>query len=243
MLISAQLIISCGGGGGGGGDFEGEAQVAGRAVAPSTGLSGSPEVPLANGTVTVLGVLPSRLAQTSSSDGGMTDADGNYLVTLPAGGGAIIVNGTIDGNPIRISGLLKQQSGNESKGFHQFTDIACQAYISALNSGELAPEHLTPERIDILENAAIEYLATNQVNFFDPASVTVAANEIKNRTGNGAFPSTPATPTPTPEDNASCQQGLAMCADGFPICEELFCNGTVDCADGSDEAHSVCNPQ
>jgi hypothetical protein len=235
-LISLSLLTSACGGGSSGGNTTGEAQVSGRAIAPSTGLSGSAGVPLANATVTVVGVLPSRSAQVNA-DTGMTDADGNYNVTLPEGGGAIVVNGEINGNSIRISGLLQQQSNTESKDFNEFTDIACQAFISALNSDEVAATDLTNERIQNLENAAIQYLASNQVNFFDPASVTEAALAVRAQTGNGAFADVPVTPTPVPTPS-SCEE--TTCSDGFPICVELVCNGTVDCADGSDESEETC---
>jgi hypothetical protein len=234
------LAISCGGGGGGG-DFNGAAQTSGRATGPSTGQSGAAAVPLANATVTVLSVLPSRAAQTTSSDGGTTDADGNYSVTVPAGGGAIVVNGVIDGNSIRISGLLRQQSENEAKDFNPATDIACQGYISALNGGLLTPEQLTNQRIQILEDGATQYLASNTVNFFDPASVTEAALAVRDRTSNGSTPYQ--EPASTTTMDVVCTQEIGSCADGFPICAELICDGNIDCADESDEDPNLCSPQ
>lgn len=242
ILIS--LIAGCGGGGGGDGEFSGDARVSGRALAPSDGATTtSTRVPVANAPVSIRDFVDSRTVRVIQV--GMTDADGNFDVTLDRDGGAIIVNGDVNGSPVRVSGLVKQTSDNVQKDFDETTDIACQAYFNALDAGELSPGDLTNSRIANLEQGAADFLANNPINIFDPNAVSAAASSVRNSTGNGASaPGAPAaTPTPDTGSGLNCQTTESSCADGTPVCAELVCNGTQDCADGSDEDPAICGEQ
>lgn len=245
ILIS--LISACGGGGGGDGEgqFVGDARVSGRALVPADGATTTgTRVPVSNAPVSIRDFVDSRTVRVIQV--GMTDADGNFDVTLDRDGGAVIINGDVNGNPVRVSGLVKQTSDNVQKDFDETTDVACQSYFNALDAGELAPGDLTNARIANLEQGAAEFLAANPINVFDPAAVSAAAASVRNNTGNGNNPppgTAPATPTPEADSGLNCQSTESACADGFPICAELVCNGTVDCADGSDEDPSICGEQ
>ena len=188
VLVFGLSLLSACGGGGGGGDFSGASAVAGRALAPAGGTTGGDTptrlVPVANGTVTTID-FSGREVTGRTQEVGTTDADGNYSVTLAEGGGAIVINGQVDGSDVRISGLLQQSSANSQKDFDPATDIACQAFFSAFNTGVLESTALTQTRIDNLETAARTFLENNTVDFFDPAQVTAAALAVRESTNNG----------------------------------------------------------
>ena len=246
FLFTVLILSSCGGGGGG--DFNGQATVTGRAVVPVAGTSNSSNVPFPNGTVSV--VSASAVSLKESIDPNVTDLDGNYTTTIPEGGGAIIVRGNFGDVPVRVSGLVRQQAENEEKELNPITDLAYEAYAGAVDDGVLNSGNLTSDRIAQLEAAASEYLSQNDVDFFTPESVANAASRVRQVAGISAA-TTPVEESTeettsnesTEETGLGCSQGESACADGFPICAELLCNGTLDCADGSDEDPASCGPQ
>lgn len=99
---------------------------------------------------------------------------------------AVIVTGTVNGDTIRVSGLIPASSNNEGKQLDGQTDIACEAGVSAVIDGSIAGEDLGPNRIANLEAAAQRFVATT--DFTDPASVTAAALQVRALTNDGANP-------------------------------------------------------
>ena len=246
MLALLLSIVACGGGGG---LFGGIARVVGQALSPIRDVIDANPIPLGDAPVFVRDFVDTNIARTTEV--GRTDANGNFDVELAAGGGAVIVQGEINGQPIRISGLVRQGSENELKNLDITTDVACQAYFDGLDSGVLTPDDLTSERILNLEQSAA--MVSGSVDPFDLNSVKAAAAQVQQMTNFGASPPAPPTPEtppsePTPEptpdsgggSGLNCQTSETTCADGFPICAEKFCNGATDCADGSDEDPNVC---
>ena len=235
VLLSLALAgVGCGGSGGG--LFGGIARVVGQALSPIRDVIDANPLPLGDAPVFVRDFVDTNIARVTEV--GRTDANGNYAVDLAAGGGAVIVKGEINGQPIRISGLVRQGSENEFKLLDITTDVACESYFNALDAGLLTPDDLTPERISNLEQAAA--MVSPGVDPFNPASVTAAAQQVSEMTNNGANPPGAPNPDPTPGGSLNCQTSETTCADGFPVCAELFCNGSVDCADGSDEDPNTC---
>ena len=99
---------------------------------------------------------------------------------------AVIITGVVNGETIRVSGLIPASSNNEGKQLDGQTDIACEAGVSAVIDGSIAGEDLGPNRIANLEEAAQRFVATT--DFTDPASVTAAANQVRALTNDGANP-------------------------------------------------------
>ena len=99
---------------------------------------------------------------------------------------AVILNGTVQGESLRVSGLLPAQSNNTTKQLDGQTDIACEAGVSAVGDGDITGDELDTERIQNLEDAAARFVATT--DFTDPASVTASALQVRALTDNGAHP-------------------------------------------------------
>ncbi len=229
-------LSSCGGGGGG--FFSGVANIAGKAFRPVSDVIDSNPLPLGKAPVTLIDFADDNVGRNlRTMVVGETDEEGNFNVSVQGQEIiAIVVNGTVDGQSFRSSGLVQAGKSSINKNFNAVTDIACEAMIGALNRGELVPNTVTQRQIDVLEEAAKTEVPN--VDFTDPASVSAAARRIAAATANG----TVSLPTDTTPDSGTlgCQTSETTCADGFPICAELFCDGTVDCADGSDEDTAVC---
>ena len=116
---------------------------------------------------------------------GQTDGNGNYRVDLAASGTlAIIVQGLIQGNQVRVSGLLNPPQQGQSKNFNGVTDIACEAGLTSVVDGSVPAGQLDATRILNLELAA--GLLAGGVNFFDPRAVSAAAVRVRQLTNNGA---------------------------------------------------------
>lgn len=240
ILLVLFFSAACGGSND---DFEGQATVIGRASAPSSGVDSSADTPLANATVTVVADRVNRISRNTVEDGNTTDADGNYRASLPAGGGAIVVHGTVGGNTVRISGLVRQQSINAEKNLNTSTDVAYQAYTDAVEDGSLQSGDLTQNRIQNLENAARDFLNENEVDFFDPASVSRAASAVRESVGiSGASsteePSSTATPTPTVSAENTCEVTTTQVTCPSQECSSYRCDdgfvigsNTLTCAD------------
>ncbi len=99
---------------------------------------------------------------------------------------AVILNGVVAGDAIRVSGLLDAEHNNVEKSLDGQTDIACEAGVSAVIDGAITGNELDAQRIANLEDAAARFVATT--DFTDPASVTAAALQVRALTDNGAHP-------------------------------------------------------
>jgi len=168
--------------------FTGSTRVLGQARVPVDGSSDSGLVALRNAPITVvdrlvLGQVTAR-AQLRETVVGMTDENGNYDVTLePQQVAAIVINGEIDGAPIRVSGLVNATRDTVAKNFDTVTDVACQAGLDAIVDGTIPPSQFDEQFVGQLETAAAEFLSNNVVNFLDPNSVTNAANSVRAELG------------------------------------------------------------
>ncbi|MCB0323194.1 MAG: hypothetical protein KDD69_06450 [Bdellovibrionales bacterium] len=242
LVLGAAGISSCGGGGGG--FFDGVARVVGQAFRPISEVIDANPIPLGEAPVTLIDFADSAVdRQLRTQVIGMTDANGNFDVAVEGQPIiAIVVNGSVDGQAYRSSGLVHASRANIAKNFNGVTDVACEALIAKINAGEVDPASVNQRTIDILEKAAADVVPT--VDFTSRASVTAAANLVAARTNNGQVEASDADTTPPAEEGSlNCATQESACADGFPICAEKFCNGTIDCADGSDENPDTCGVQ
>lgn len=226
-------LSSCGGGGGG--FFSGVANIAGKAFRPVSEVIDSNPLPLGKAPVTLIDFADDAVGRNlRTMVVGETDEEGNFNVSVQGQEIiAIVVAGTVDGQSYRSSGLVQAGKSSINKNFNAVTDIACEAMIGAINRGELAPNTVSQRQIDVLEEAAKSEVPN--VDFTDPTSVSAAARRIAAATANGTVALSDAA---APLD---CQTSETTCDDGSPICAELKCNGTVECADGSDENPDVCS--
>jgi len=114
---------------------------------------------------------------------GLTDGNGQYtaLVTVQSSIAVIVTGG-----PFRVSGLMNPAQQGGGKDFNGVTDIACQAGVTAVNTKAIGGAQLTAGRIQNLELAAAQLSQT--VDFFSAASVTQAANLVRQLTNDGANP-------------------------------------------------------
>ncbi len=220
-----------------------QTRVLGQARVPSSGVTGSTTVPLANAPVTVVDRLRT-LGQVSRTqderlqrnvDAGTTDANGIYDVTVdPQEVIAIVVSGTVNGNSTRISGLVNPTVAALSKDFDGTTDVACEAAISAITDGAIPAETVDANFIDTLEAEAANFLANNEVNFFDPASVSAAAAAVRNSVGVGSQPAAVIVDDTSTDELPVCEQSFLGCAStgAEPTCALCECNDgfVLDCS-------------
>jgi hypothetical protein len=99
---------------------------------------------------------------------------------------AVILTGTVQGQSIRVSGLLDATGNNTDKQLDGQTDIACEAGVQAVIDGDIQGNELDRRRIDNLEDAAARFV--DDTDFTDPASVTAAAAQVRALTDDGAHP-------------------------------------------------------
>ena len=99
---------------------------------------------------------------------------------------AVILTGVVNGQTIRVSGLLAAEENNVDKQLNGQTDIACEAGVQAVIDGDIAGNDLDAERIANLEDAAARFV--DDVDFTDPASVTAAAAQVRALTDDGEHP-------------------------------------------------------
>ena len=117
----------------------------------------------------------------------VTTADGRYYgIVRKTASVAVLINGSVNGQDVRVSGLIPSESNNDTKTLNGQTDIACEAGVQAVLDGDLAAEDLGPQHIANLENAAARFVATT--DFTNPVSVTAAANQVRALTDDGAHP-------------------------------------------------------
>lgn len=185
-------LTGCGGGGGDDGD-DGtigveQAKVVGQAILPAQIQPNN--APAANAPFQVVDFQRSQQGTVVAT--GQTDANGVYDATIEQSKViAVIVNSTV-----RVSGLIAAEEDNQKhlielgKDFNEVTDVACEAGVTALTTGALSADAFTRTRILNLEAGAATVLATGQVNFRDPASVTAAAAAVRDLTDDGDHPPT-----------------------------------------------------
>jgi hypothetical protein len=99
---------------------------------------------------------------------------------------AVALNGSVQGQSIRVSGLLDAESNNATKQLDGQTDIACEAGLAAVADGSITGSELDSERIQNLEGAAVRFVPTT--DFTDPASVIASARQVRILTDDGAHP-------------------------------------------------------
>ena len=231
--------------------FDGIANVVGQALAPIGDVIDANPIPLGEAVVTLLDFADETVARTARvQEVGRTDADGNYSVEIEAQSvAAIIIDGQTDSGPVRISGLVNPDRSSISKVLNPGTDIACEAGISAINDGTITPDMLDESRVANLEDAAEDFLDANpNINFYDPAAVSAAAQAVRSATDNGAvgaadgaFGEDAETEPPVEETEVlNCETGIFTCEDGTEICSEFVCNDAGDCPDASDENSDIC---
>lgn len=153
-------------------------------------VGGNANFPVANGGQAVVDspfiiIDPDRPNDPLVSD--ITTGEGRFFgIVRKAVSVAVIVTGIVNGETIRVSGLLAASSNNVDKQLDGQTDIACEAGVSAVMDGSIAGEDLGPTRIANLEAAAQRFVATT--DFTDPASVSAAAAQVRALTNDGAHP-------------------------------------------------------
>ncbi len=153
-------------------------------------IGGNANFPVANGGQAVtespfIIIDPDRPNDPLTSDV-TTDVGRFFGIVRKTVSVAVIVTGIVNGETIRVSGLLAASSNNVDKQLDGQTDIACEAGVSAVIDGSIRGEDLGPNRIANLEAAAQRFVATT--DFTDPASVTAAANQVRALTNDGANP-------------------------------------------------------
>lgn len=128
---------------------------------------------------------PDRPSDPLTSD--VTTSEGRFFgIVRKTVSVAVIVTGIVNGDTIRVAGLLAASSNNVDKQLDGQTDIACEAGLNAVIDGSIAGEDLGPNRIANLEAAALRFVVTT--DFTDPAAVTAAANQVRALTDDGAHP-------------------------------------------------------
>jgi len=169
------IVGGCGGGGSGGNRVN---------------VGGTANYPVANGGQLVVGtpfiiIDPDRPDEPLASD--ISTPTGRFFgIIRKTVSVAVILSGSVQGQAIRVSGLLAAQSNNTTKQLDGQTDIACEAGVSAVIDGAITGNELDTERIQNLEDAATRFVATT--DFTKPASVTASALQVRALTDNGAHP-------------------------------------------------------
>jgi hypothetical protein len=153
-------------------------------------VGGNAHFPVANGGQAVADtpfiiIDPDRPGDPLSSDVS-TDVGRFFGIIRKTVSVAVILSGTVQGEGIRVSGLLAAQSNNTDKDLDGQTDIACEAGVSAVIDGAISGNDLDAGRIQNLEDAAVRFVATT--DFTDPASVTASALQVRVLTDNGKHP-------------------------------------------------------
>lgn len=162
----------------------------GRGSSNRVNVAGNANFPIENGGQAVASapfviIDPDRPNDPLSSD--VSTVDGRFFgIVRKTVSVAVILTGIVNGETIRVSGLLPAESNNIDKQLDGQTDIACEAGVSAVIDGAIRGDDLGPNRIANLEAAAQRFVATT--DFTDPASVTAAALQVRALTNNGANP-------------------------------------------------------
>ncbi len=187
FVVAAGLmfIAGCGHKHGGSGD-DGFALVTGNAFFPPE--VAATKTAVANAPFQVVDFEKAASQQVVAT--GTTDSAGGYSAEITQSKIiAVIVSGAV-----RVSGLISADSnaaGKElelGKDFNGITDVACQAGATAISDGSVKPDDFDDTRISNLEAGADVVLATTDVNFFDSASVTAAADQVRTITDDGDHP-------------------------------------------------------
>jgi hypothetical protein len=184
----ALLVAGCSSNGGVGVALS---RVLGQAFATETDGDQNNTVPLAEADVILLQYDEEGNLQRAFV--GMTDANGNFVVDVQAQPVvAIVVEGmTNDGN-VDISGLYNPDEPTIEKDLDTATSIACIAGISAINDGSITEEQLDEARIQNLEDAAVEYIASNpEFDFYNDVERDAAVAAVRSATNDGANPAAP----------------------------------------------------
>ncbi|MCC6848133.1 MAG: hypothetical protein IT294_06485 [Deltaproteobacteria bacterium] len=175
-VLALGLIVGCGGGGGGSSN---RVSIGGTANYPGSLGGGSVD------NADFIIINPDRPSDPLASDV-TTDVGRFFGIIRKTISVAVIVSGRVDGQPVRVSGLLAAEENNDDKQLDGQTDIACEAGVQAVIDGEIDGGDLGPRRIANLEDAAARFVTTT--DFTDPASVTAAANQVRALTDNGDHP-------------------------------------------------------
>lgn len=257
IAACALVFASCGGSSG---FFDGISRVVGQALRPVGNLIDQNPVPLGDAVVTLVDFADETVGRVARTmEVGTTDANGNYEVNVEGQPiAAIVINGTNDqGQAVRVSGLVVPDEEDVMKNFDPVTDIACEAGLSALLDGSVAPDDFDEDRVTNLEDASRQFVAANPgLDYLNPADVSAAAQMVRAATNagadeapEGAFGEMTPEPEPTaePEEmtetDLECANGVFTCSDGTQICNEFVCNSGSDCPDGSDEDFELCGEQ
>jgi hypothetical protein len=168
-------LIGCSGGGGSSSGF-----FSGRATFPPQLQTGADLEPVKDSDFDVLDLnLPADAGVVAS---GRTDEDGNFEISIDRTTAiAIVVKGGV-----RVSGLFPGDDGDFAKNLDGTTDVACEAGVTAVYDGSIRDEDLTLERINNLEAGAAVVVATQDVDYTDPTSVSAAAVAVRTLTDDGA---------------------------------------------------------
>ena len=191
-VVLLSLACACGGGGSDGDDNENntEARLQGTAnLPPEVNASSAPVI---NADFKVIDLEKPVATQQVAT--GVTDGQGKYDVVVKQSKlVAVVVNGEV-----RVSGLIsadpdagKSNTDNKgfldiSKNFNGVTDIACEAGVTAVNTGAVSASDFKASRIANLEAGALVVTSSSSVNFRDPAAVTAAAALVRSLTQDGA---------------------------------------------------------
>lgn len=179
--LALGMVVGCGGGGSGSSN---RVSIGGNANYPAS-LGGGP---VTNSDFIIID--PTRADVNGSDDplsSAVTTDTGRFFgIIRKTVSVAVIIAGSVDGQPVRVSGLVPSQSNNDGKQLDGATDIACEAGVQAVVDGDIRGNDLGAQRIANLESAAVRFVATT--DFTDPASVTRSANEVRVLTDNGAHP-------------------------------------------------------
>lgn len=190
-VVMLSLACACGGGGSDGDDNENntEARLQGTAnLPPEVNASSAPVI---NTDFKVIDLEKPVAAQQVAT--GVTDGQGKYDVVVKQSKlVAVVVNGEV-----RVSGLISADPDTANKGFLEIsknfngiTDIACEAGVTAVNTGAISANDFKASRIANLEAGALVVANSTTVNFRDPAAVTAAAALVRSLTQDGATPPT-----------------------------------------------------
>jgi len=186
ILVWVLSVPGCGGGGDGGSSSQ-DSTLTGQAVFPNSVGGG----PVANAPFQVVDF--EKPPDNNVVFTGTTNSVGGYSANIArTSSAAVIVTGTVGGSgkrkgeTVRVSGLVNPDRPHVLKNFDGTTDIACEAGFSAVLDGSITAQELDAQRISNLEQAAATFV--DSTNFFDPASVTAAANAVREITHDGAKP-------------------------------------------------------
>jgi hypothetical protein len=184
IILALALTSAFGCSGGGDDDDDTTIRAMGQAFLPPQIAGGQPRVPAANAPVQVLDVTRAADQQVVATS--TTNSDGAFDVEVTRTELlAIITQGEV-----RVAGLISPNSSTRAleivKNFTDFTDIACEAGLTAVGNGSVRAADFDTTRIAILEEAAVQVLKEGTVNFRDPATVTAAALRVLALTNNGS---------------------------------------------------------